>query len=370
MSRPVFENRTFVVLLVFVTIAFGWLLLPFYGAVFWAVILAILFAPLHRRFLRLCGSRRNVAAMLSLLTCLLLAVLPMIMIAASLVQEIASLYQLISSGQVDFGRYAEQIRSALPPSVHELFSRFGITDFNTLRGFLTDAVKTASQLLANHAVNVGQNTLQFLVSCAIMLYLLFFLFRDGAELSRMIVDAVPLQRNRKVELFQKFTTVVRATVKGNVAVALTQGALGGLIFWVLGIHAALLWGVIMAFLSLLPAVGAALVWAPVAVYFLVTGLVWQGVILLLYGTFVIGLVDNILRPLLVGKDTKMPDYLVLISTLGGLALFGLNGFVIGPLIAAIFIASWAIFSRDSPSAEPALASSKLEPDNPTKDCGL
>ncbi|MFO6181537.1 AI-2E family transporter, partial [Pseudomonas aeruginosa] len=124
----------------------------------------------------------------------------------------------------------------------------------------------------------------------------------------------------------------------------TQGALGGLIFWVLGIEGALLWGTLMAFLSLLPAIGAALIWAPVAAYFLLTGAIWQGVVLILFCVVVIGLVDNILRPILVGKDTKMPDYVVLISTLGGMALFGLNGFVIGPLIAALFMASWDLFT--------------------------
>jgi predicted PurR-regulated permease PerM len=156
--------------------------------------------------------------------------------------------------------------------------------------------------------------------------------------------AVPLSADRQRALFAKFAVVVRATVKGNIVVALLQGALGGLIFWLLGIHAPLLWGVLMAFLSLLPAVGAGLVWAPVALYFLATGAVWQGVVLIAYGVLVIGLVDNLLRPILVGKDTKMPDYVVLISTLGGIAVFGLNGFVIGPLIAAMFIAAWDLFA--------------------------
>lgn len=347
MPRLAFENRAFVVLLVLVSIAFVWLLLPFYGAVFWAVILAILFAPLHRRMRLWCGRRPNLAALLSLLVCILLAVLPMITIAVSLVQEGATVVQQIRAGEIDFGRYAEQIRNALPGPVLDLLQRFGLTDFDTLRSYLSEAVRTGSQMLANQAVNLGQNTFQFMVSFAIMLYLLFFLFRDGAELSRRIVAGVPLQEHRKIELFQKFTTVVRATVKGNISVAITQGALGGIIFWILGIHGSLLWGVIMAFLSLLPAVGAGLVWGPVAVYFLATGATVQGIALLLYGIFVIGLVDNVLRPILVGKDTKMPDYLVLISTLGGLALFGLNGFVIGPLIAAMFIASWAIFIRDT-----------------------
>jgi predicted PurR-regulated permease PerM len=148
----------------------------------------------------------------------------------------------------------------------------------------------------------------------------------------------------KQRLFNNFTTVIRATVKGNVLVAIAQGALGGLIFWLLGVQAPLLWAVVMAFLSLLPAVGAAIVWAPVAVYFLVTGKVWQGVALIAFGVFVIGLVDNILRPVLVGKDTKMPDYVVLLSTVGGMALFGLSGFVIGPVVAALFIATWDLFA--------------------------
>jgi predicted PurR-regulated permease PerM len=130
-------------------------------------------------------------------------------------------------------------------------------------------------------------------------------------------------------------------------VAALQGALGGLIFWFLGLHAPVLWGVVMGLLALLPAVGAALIWVPTAIYLLATGSIWQGVVLLTFGALVIGLVDNILRPLLVGKDTKMPDYVVLISTLGGLAAFGLNGFVIGPVIAAMFIASWDIFSEST-----------------------
>ena len=144
--------------------------------------------------------------------------------------------------------------------------------------------------------------------------------------------------------------LVRATVKGGILVAMAQGTLGGIAFWFLGIHAALLWAVLMAFLSLIPAIGATLVWLPVAIYFLATGAIWQGVGLILYGVLVIGLVDNLLRPFLVGKGSKLPDYVVLISTLGGIEVFGLNGFVVGPLIAAMFMVSWEIFvvSRRTP----------------------
>jgi predicted PurR-regulated permease PerM len=120
--------------------------------------------------------------------------------------------------------------------------------------------------------------------------------------------------------------------------------MGGLAFWGLGVQGPLLWAVVMAFLSLLPAVGAALIWAPVALYFLATGAIWKAVFLTAFGVLVIGMIDNVLRPILVGKDIKMPDYLVLISTIGGMAIFGLNGFVIGPVVAALFISLWDLFA--------------------------
>lgn len=138
--------------------------------------------------------------------------------------------------------------------------------------------------------------------------------------------------------------MIRATVKGDILVALLQGALGWLIFWILGVSFPLLWGASMAVLSLVPAIAAALVWGPVALYFLVTGATWCSVVLVIYSAFIIGLADNVLRPIVVGNDTRMPNYIVLISTLGGIEMFGLNGFVIGPVIAATFITTWDIYS--------------------------
>ncbi|NGM87508.1 AI-2E family transporter [Parapusillimonas sp. SGNA-6] len=335
--------RTFVVLLIAVTIAFIWVLLPYYGSIFWGTILAIVFMPLHKRLLRKFRGRPNLAALTTLLLIILIVILPTILITAALLQEGAGIYKRISTGELNLGAYFEQIMSALPSSVHEILIRFGVGDVFSLREKLSAGALQGSKFLATQAVNVGQNTFQFVVGMGVMLYLLFFLLRDGAQLARQSKQLIPLSDEHQQHLFRKFATVVRATVKGNIVVAMTQGALGGFMFWFLGIQGALLWGVLMAFLSLLPAVGAALIWLPVAVYFLVIGAIWQGVVLILFGVLVIGLVDNILRPLLVGKDTKIPDYVILISTLGGLAVFGLNGFVIGPLFAALFIACWDLF---------------------------
>ncbi|HEY9208311.1 AI-2E family transporter [Acidovorax soli] len=352
MPSPPFENRVFLILLTLVTLAFGAILWQFHGAVFWGVVLAILFAPLHRRLLRRMPRSPNLAALATLSLCLVVVILPMTLITVTLVQEATGIYDRLKSGQLNFGQYLQQILAAMPAWATGLLERFNLTTLAELQEKLSSVAVQASQFFATQALSVGQNTLEFVVGFGVMLYLLFFLLRDGAALATRISHAMPLGTEHKHQLAHKFTTVIRATVKGNIVVAASQGALGGLIFWILGIQAPVLWGVAMAFLSLLPAVGAGLVWGPVALYFLATGAVAQGMVLVLYGVGVIGLVDNILRPILVGKDTKMPDYVVLISTLGGMALFGLTGFVIGPAIAALFMASWDLFAPPRPPASP------------------
>ncbi|WP_175649569.1 AI-2E family transporter [Pseudomonas sp. Marseille-P9899] len=351
MNETAVQRKTLIGLLVLVTLAFIWILLPYYGAVFWAVILGILFAPMQRRLLLRFNQRRNVAAALTLLTCLLIAVLPMIIVSGLLVQEGSSLYKRIESGELDIAANVERFKDMLPHVAQRTLERMGMGDLEGLRDKTAKGALQGSQFFASQAYSFGQGTFELMVSLGVMLYLLFFFLRDGAELVRKIRQAIPLAEQQKRRLQLKFNRVVRATVKGNLLVAIAQGALGGLIFWVLDVPSPLLWAVLMAFLSLLPAVGAGIVWAPVAVYFLLSGAVWQGVVLTVFGVGVIGLVDNLLRPLLVGKDTRMPDYLVLVSTLGGLAVFGLNGFVIGPLIAALFVSSWGIYSETRPQVQ-------------------
>ena len=339
-----FENKFFVLLLVVVSLGFLWVLSPFYGAVFWGAVFAIVFAPLHARLLRVMPTRRTLTAALALLFILLLVIFPLGLLSALLVQESGVVFQRLQTGELNFSLYFQQIYEALPGWVTGLLGRFGLTDMAMVQERIAVSLAQGSQFFATQALSIGQNTFDFLMSFFIMLYLLFFFLRDGSALGRRMMDTLPLEGDIKRDLSGKFITVIRATVKGNIVVAMVQGALGGLIFWILGIHAPVLWGTLMAFLSLLPAIGAAIVWLPVAIYFLATGAVLNGLLLAAFGVLVIGLVDNVLRPLLVGKDTKLPDYVVLMSTIGGMALFGLNGFVIGPVIAAMFIAAWDLFS--------------------------
>jgi predicted PurR-regulated permease PerM len=345
---PSLEDRTFLLLIVAVSVAFAWILWPLSGAVLWGTVIAIMFAPVYRRLSRSMGGRRNLAALATLMIIVVMVILPLALVTVSLLQEASRVYARIQAGELSFGRYFQQIYDALPAWAVGLLDRFELTNLGAVQERLSAGLLKGSQFLAAQALNLGQNTFDFIVSLFVMMYLLFFLLRDGDALARRIKQAIPLRAEHQRALFDKFTAVIRATVKGNIVVALLQGALGGLIFWLLGIHAALLWAVVMAVLSLLPAVGAGLVWVPVAIYLLATGAVWQGVVLIAYGVLVIGLVDNVVRPVLVGQDIKMPDYVVLISTLGGIAMFGVNGFVIGPVIAAMFLAAWDIFSASRP----------------------
>ncbi|MBF6988003.1 AI-2E family transporter [Cupriavidus sp. IK-TO18] len=342
MDNPMRNLKGFYILLVAVTIAFIWILLPFFSAILWGTILAILFHPMQRRLTVRFGNRENLAALTTLLVCVLLAIVPVFLMIATLAQEVAHAYNQIKTGQWDFGQYFRTAVQALPASVENWLNEIGLADIAGLQSKLTEGAARISQFMAAQAVTIGQNTLQFAVGIGIMLYLVFFLLRDGTVISHRIREAIPLNDAHTRRLVGRFTTVVRATVKGNVVVAAVQGILGGVAFLLLGINGVLLWGTLMAFLSLLPAIGAALVWGPAAVYFLLAGPAWKGIALIAIGTLVIGAVDNLLRPVLVGKDTKLPDWVVLISTLGGMSVFGINGFVIGPLIAALFISCWDI----------------------------
>lgn len=345
------EDNAFLLLTIAISLAFAWILLPFYGAVLWGTVTAILFSPLHRRLLKSMRRRRNLAAFFTVMMIIAIVILPMTLIAASLTQEALGFYGKVQAGQLDLVRFFQQVQDVLPVWVINLLDRFGLASLGAVQQKLSATLMTGSQYIAAQALNIGQSTFDFIANLFVMLYLLFFLLRDEDTLSKRIRNAIPLYAEQQRAFLLKFTVVIRATVKGDMLVALLQGTLGGLIFWFLGISTPLLWAVVMAVFSLLPAIGAGLIWIPVAVYLLVTGAIWQGMVLIAFGALVIGLVDNFLRPILVGKDTKMPDYVVLISTLGGIATFGLNGFVIGPVIAAMFISAWDIFSASREIAE-------------------
>lgn len=344
------ERWTFLASLLLVSLAFLFLLKPFMGPIFWAVAIAVIFHPVRQWLARRMGERPSLVALLTLLVCLFIVIIPVMVLISTMVAEGLAIYQKIQDGDIRPGQYLDQINRSFP-AIESFLAQFNL-DFGELRDRLASGVAGASQFLAKQALGLGQNTFQFFLNFALMVYLAFFLLRDGSKLVELLIQALPLGDERERLLFSKFAEVTRATVKGNLFIAVVQGALGGLIFWVLGITGAVLWGVVMAIFSLLPAVGAAVVWIPVAIYLTAIGDYVPATVLTAFGAVVIGLADNLLRPILVGRDTKLPDYIVLLSTLGGLAMFGINGFVMGPLVAALFMAFWGLFIREFSEQEP------------------
>lgn len=354
-SRLRLEDGFLLILLFVFTIALGLIVAPFFAAILWGVIAAILFMPVNRRLLAWMPNRPNGAALLTLLLIVAMVIVPSILLALALAREATDLYNLVQSGHINVPTLFRQVQAALPDWAEEPLRRLGLYDFEAVASRLEEMITSSFRTLATQAWMIGQGAFSFIMALGVMLYLTFFLLRDGEWLTHRVSEATPLRAAQRQALFDRLAVVIRATIKGSVVVAIIQGLIGGVIFWMLGISGAILWGVLMGAFSLLPAIGTGIVWVPVAIYLFATGAIVKGVLLVFAGLFIVGMVDNVLRPILVGRDTRMPDYVVLISTLGGLELFGFNGIVIGPMIAALFIAVWAIFTEErlKAGAEPA-----------------
>lgn len=338
----------FIVILAIVTIAFFDVLAPYFSAILWAAILAVIFAPLKSLLRCKMGDRNGLASFVTLLIICLIVFTPLAIITSSLVVEINTVYTKLQTNSAQFPTVFASLLQHLPEWAQTWLADHDLNNAAQIQQKLSGFALKGGQYMAGSVFLIGKGTFTFTVGFGVMLYLLFFLLKDGAWLVGLILEALPLSTYVKHHLLMKFAAVSRATVKGTVVVAVVQGVLGGFAFWITDIDGSLLWGALMAFLSLIPAVGSAIVWVPAAIFFFATGALWKGLFLVGFFVIVVGLVDNILRPLLVGKDTKMPDYLILIATLGGMEVYGINGFVIGPLIAALFIACWNLLSgRDN-----------------------
>jgi len=340
----------FFLLLTALTLVFFWVLRGFVQPIFWAAIMGILFLPIQRRIEGRMPGRSSLAAVVTLLVILFTVLVPTILVAGAVADQGVLLYQNLQSGDMDPGALLSRIQEGLPPEFVGLLERIGLVP-ESIEERISQAALDASGFIAGLALDVGQNVGRFAALFFIMLYLLFFVLRDGSKMLDRLVWALPLGDQRERDLFAKFSEVSRATIKGTLVVGTVQGTLGGIIFAILGIQGAVFWGVVMIFLSILPAVGAAIVWLPAAVILMAGGSWLRGLILLAFGVVVISLVDNVLRPILVGRDTKMPDWLILVSTLGGLTTFGISGFVIGPVIAAMFLSVWQMFGEQQEEAQ-------------------
>lgn len=339
------RRNLFFILVGVTTLAFLGMIGPFLITTLWAIVLTMTFYGLFRWIRRRVGvERRALAAAITSLLIFFFVIIPFVFLSIALVNQGLGLYDSIETGEMDPTMVVDYVEKILP-GIYDMLGDNGISP-NDVRERLKVFAGEASEFLVTKVLSVGSNVINVFVQFTLMLYLLFFFLKDGKLVLDRIVNTIPMGNVRERQLFQRFAQVSKATLKGTLVVALVQGSIGGVVFACLGIPAALLWGVAMTLLALLPVGGSAIVWFPTVLILFAQGHPYKAIFLFIVGALIIGLVDNLLRPLLVGRDTEMPDYLVLISTLGGITYFGLSGFVIGPTIAALFITVWEMMGKD------------------------
>jgi len=337
-------RTAFVLLLVAAVTAFflavAW---PFLKPLLLGALLAGLFHPLYRWITRVLGGRQSLGAAVTLLVLLVLGLGPLSVFLGIVVQQALT----VSDQAIPW--LSQHLGAASTYNVHEwLVRRFPslaeyIPSQEQLLQQVGTAAKTAGAFLVNFAASMTALTATFLLNLFVMLYAMFFFFRDGHTILERIFYYLPLNDEDETRMLARFTSITRATVKGTLVIGAIQGALAGVAFWVAGIDGAALWGTVMTILSIIPGIGAPLVWVPVVIVLFLNGQYLTATLLLVWCAAVVGTIDNFLRPVLVGRDAKMPDLLILIGTLGGLFLFGPIGFIVGPIICGLFLTVWDIY---------------------------
>jgi predicted PurR-regulated permease PerM len=338
-DKEKFSRAFLVLLLSLVTALFLYMIRGFLGVLLLAALAAGLLYPIHRRVLRLLRGRRAAASLLTILFLLVIAVGPISVLLGLVAGEALHIARVagpwVSERLAEPGRLLEAIPGGegLAPYEPEILRRAG------------EAVESVGSFLFGSISAATRGTVAFFFRFFLFLYALFFFLVDGAAILRRIFDYVPMTDDDKMRLADRFLSVTRATVKGTLVIGVVQGTLAGAAFAVAGIDSALFWGALMILLSTVPGVGTAIVWLPAGVILLARGKTGEAIFLLLFCALVVGTVDNLIRPRLVGRDTKMHPLLVLFSTLGGLLLFGVIGFLVGPIVGALFITVWDIAAQ-------------------------
>lgn len=332
-----FSNILFVILLGGVTLMSLLLLKPFFFPLFWAAVLASLFSPL---FNKIEGKlhRPNLSASVTILVILVLIILPATLVASLLLAESIQLYNALNASESSLQAKITQIANEIKG--HPYFRAVLSVDQAFWTAKFAEIAKSIANYILTTLQTMTQNTLILLVQSAVMFYTLFFFVRDGKRLLKAAIDHLPLGQEREKVLYERFSSTARATLKTILIIGGLQGLLGAGLFFSLGIDGALTWGVVMILMSIVPGVGSSIVWVPAALIMLFTGHYWQGVTILAFGVLVISMVDNLLRPVLLGKDIQMHPLLIFLSTLGGIMLFGISGFVLGPMIIAFSLTIW------------------------------
>ena len=333
------STNAYYLLLALITILFVSIIFNFAAPILWSIVVSIIFYPLYEKFL-LMTNKKSLSSILSLILILLLVIIPSIGILGLITNEL--IIFINSFDDYSLERYVEMIPNE--SLINDLLAWTGL-NISQLTEKADDFLLAASKVFYESVSKISANVINFFISLFLFIYLTFFFLKDGEKILQSCMDAFPMKNEDESYLLNEFQKTTRATIKGTIIVALAQGFLGYMTLLLLGIEGALIWGAVMSLLSIIPAVGTILVWLPIALVLFANGQMIQASILIFSGIFIIGMIDNLLRPILIGKETKIPDYLILLTTIGGISIFGITGFIIGPIIASLFISIWSLSSR-------------------------
>ncbi|MFB3925223.1 MAG: AI-2E family transporter [Syntrophales bacterium] len=325
--------------LVSIAVLFLYVLSPFFYPIFWAGVIASIFRPLFNK-LNKRKARPNLNSLITLAVVVLILILPLAVTGSLLLKESIQIYNNFARQKAG---YQENIQGLIDRIQHNRWIQKLNINERSWADKLSQAAESIVTYILGSLKNWTQNFLVFLIMFVIMLYTLFYFIRDGDKILEVLISSSPLGKDKTRLLLDEFVSTAKATLRGTLILGGVQGLLGGILFWIVGIEAALIWGLIMVVASILPT-GSGIVWAPAGILMLLTGHVWEGVTILVVGALVIGIVDNLLRPLVVGKEIGMHPVLIFLSTMGGLVLFGFSGFVIGPVITSMLLALWDIYT--------------------------
>jgi predicted PurR-regulated permease PerM len=340
MSETRFRQAFLLLLVTALSVAFIAMIRDFVLTILLAAIFAGLSYPVYRGMLDLLRGRTAVAAIATLVLLLALVMAP--------------LFAVLGAGANEALRVTDTIR----PRLQQLIDQPGkfdatlraIPGYDRIAPYRSEILTKAGELVGGTSAFLfgalsatTRATALFIFHFFILLYTMFFFLTGGPGLLQTVLAYLPLTESDKQRMVEKFVSVTRATLKGTILIGAAQGLLGGLAFWAVGIDGPIFWGTVMTVLSIIPGVGGALVWVPAAIILAATGEVWRAIGLALFSALVVGSVDNLLRPRLVGQDTKMHELLIFFSTLGGLMFFGATGFILGPILAALFVTAWEMF---------------------------
>ncbi|MBS2040096.1 AI-2E family transporter [bacterium] len=321
----------------------GKVLLPFLSVLLWAGVFAVLFQPTYQRVLARTPQSRSLAAAYTTALVFFVIILPILGMGLAVSSEAQDVLRhgparLLDWVQHPDPRYAHSVQRGL----QFLQQRVGVSE-EQVREQIQQLASHLSSILVEGTMNVVGGLIEFVVALAMILFTLYYCFRDGERMVALLADWIPLEHSRSQALLRRIAELIHASVYGVVVLAMIQGALGGLAFWALGLPSPLLWTLIMAMLATIPMLGTFVVWIPAAIYLALQGSLASALGLCLWGTLVVGTSDNFLRPALVGQRTQMHELLIFFSVLGGLDAFGILGILMGPVLMALATALLSAF---------------------------